>query len=233
MAYTQAVRKARAGLGGAYDPDVARVLRNTYFLLSLSLLPAIGGAALGVFYNPFALLGWMSFILFFGVMFGLQYVIVRNSNSFAGVGWLQVFTFSMGYFFGPTIGLALSFSNGFDILVLAVGGTAAIFFGMASLAAVVKRNVASTPLGMVLWVGMWMAFLLGIANVFLQIPALHLAVSAVFLVIASGFIFYTINSIINRGERNYITATMTLFIMLLNVFVSLINILMMFMGNRE
>jgi modulator of FtsH protease len=235
MAYIEPVRNVRSRLtAGAYDPDVARMLRNTYMLLSLSLLPAIGGAALGVMYNPFALVGPIPcLILFMVVLFGLQHVIVRNSNSLAGVGWLQVFTLSMGYFFGPTIALALSFSNGFDLIFLAVGGTAAIFFSMAFLGSVVKRNLGTPSMMSVLIIGMFMAFFLGIANFFLQIPALHLAISTVFLVLSSGFIMLTVNRIVNRGERNYITATLTLFIMILNVFSSLLHLLMAFAGNRD
>ncbi len=234
MSPFQSAKTMRYAATRGYDPDVARVLRNTYMLLAFSLIPAVIGAAAGVSYSPYALLGpWITLIVFMGAMFGLQFVIVRNRNSFAGVGWLQVFTFTMGYFFGPTIGVALSFSNGFDLIFLAVGGTAAIFFGMATVASVVKRNLGTTSMGSVLTIGIMMAFFLAIANIFLAIPALHLAISSIFLVISSGFILYTLNSIIHRGERNYITATMTLFIMLLNVFVSLLHLLMAFAGNRD
>lgn len=217
-----------------HDPDVARVLRNTYWLLGISLVPAVIGAAVGVVANP---LLYMHPLVYFGIfmvaMFGLQFVISRNSDNWTGVAWLQVFTLAMGYFFGPTIALALSFSNGVDLVFLAVGGTAAIFFGMATLSTVVKKDLGSTPLGMILTVGMMMAFFLAIANIFMKLTVVHLAVSSVFLVVSSGLILYTLNQIIHRGERNYITATLTLFIMLLNVFVSLLHLMMAFMGNRE
>lgn len=227
-------RAPRGIAGAAYDSDVARVLRNTYTLLGISMVPAVAGAALGVVANPLALMHpFLFFGVFMAVMFGFQYVIVRNRDSWVGIAWLQAFTLAMGYFFGPTIAIALSFSNGVDLVFLAFGGTAAIFFAMAALATAVKKNLGSTPLGMILSVGIGMAFLLGVGNFFLQIPVLGLAVSSVFLVVCSGFIFYTLNQIIHRGERNYIVATMTLFVMLLNVFVSLLHLLMAFMGNRE
>jgi len=235
MSIIETTRRASARFADRpYDPQVAKVLRNTYLLLAISMLPAIAGAAVGVVFNPVALMGpWLMLGFFVAFMFGGQYLIVKNSNSFAGVGYLQVFTFGMGYFFGPTFALALTFSNGLDLIFLAFGGTAAIFFGMAAAASAVKKNLGMTSMGTVLTVGIFMMFFLALANFVMGIPALGLAISAAFLVIASGFIMYTINGIIHGGERNYITATLTLFIMVLNVFVSILHLLMAFMGNRE
>ena len=226
----------RAGLGAEYaaSPQARRVLRNTYLLLGITMLPTIAGAFVGAMFPLMERLGWMSLIIFMGAMFGLQAMVIRNRDSMAGVGWLLVFTFVMGYFTGPLVGYALgSFSNGAELVALAVGGTAAIFMGLAGYATVTTRDFAGMSLGKTLFIGMWMAFALGILNFFLKIPALSLAISAGFMVIASGFILFTINRIVRGGESNYILAAMTIYIMLLNLFQSLMHLLMAFAGNRE
>lgn len=228
------VRYAVAERGYAASPQAQRVLRNTYLLLAITLLPAIAGAFLGAVFPLMAYMGWASLLVFLAAMFGLQYMVVRNRQSAAGIGWLLAFTFVMGYFVGPLVGYAIgSFSNGLELVALAVGGTAAIFFGLAGYATVTRRDFAGMSVGKTLFIGMWMAFALAILNLFLQVPALSLAISAVFMVIASGFILFTINNIVRGGETNYIMATMTLFIMLLNLFQSLLHLLMVFAGNRE
>lgn len=211
-----------------------RVLRNAYMLLGITLLPTIAGAFVGALFPLMAALGWMSLIVFLGAMFGLQAMVIRNRNSAVGIGWLLVFTFVMGYFIGPMIGLALgSLRNGLEIVATAIGGTAAIFFLLAGYATTTKRNFASPSLFKMLFIGMIMAFVLGILNVFIGIPALSLAISSVFIVIASGFILFTINNVVRGGEDNYIMVTMTLYIMLLNLFQSLMHLLMAFAGSRE
>ena len=226
----------RAGLGAEYaaSPQARRVLRNTYLLLGITMLPTIAGAFVGAMFPLMERLGWMSLIIFMGAMFGLQAMVVRNRESMAGVGWLLVFTFVMGYFTGPLVGFALgSFSNGAELVALAVGGTAAIFMGLAGYATVTTRDFAGMSLGKTLFIGMWMAFALGVLNFFLKVPALSLAISAAFIVIASGFILFTVNRIVRGGESNYILASMTIYIMLLNLFQSLLHLLMAFAGNRE
>ena len=226
----------RAGLGAEYaaSPQARRVLRNTYLLLGITMLPTIAGAFVGAMFPLMERLGWMSLIIFMGAMFGLQAMVVRNRDSMAGVGWLLVFTFVMGYFTGPLVGFALgSFSNGAELVALAIGGTAAIFMGLAGYATVTTRDFAGMSLGKTLFIGMWMAFALGVLNFFLQVPALSLAISAAFVVIASGFILFTVNRIVRGGESNYILAAMTIYIMLLNLFQSLLHLLMAFAGNRE
>ena len=226
----------RAGLGAEYaaSPQARRVLRNTYLLLGITMLPTIAGAFVGAMFPLMERLGWMSLIIFMGAMFGLQAMVIRNRDSMAGVGWLLVFTFVMGYFTGPLVGFALgSFSNGAELVALAIGGTAAIFMGLAGYATVTTRDFAGMSLGKTLFIGMWMAFALGVLNFFLQVPALSLAISAAFVVIASGFILFTVNRIVRGGESNYILAAMTIYIMLLNLFQSLLHLLMAFAGNRE
>ena len=171
----------RAGLGAEYaaSPQARRVLRNTYLLLGITMLPTIAGAFVGAMFPLMERLGWMSLIIFMGAMFGLQAMVIRNRDSMAGVGWLLVFTFVMGYFTGPLVGFALgSFSNGAELVALAIGGTAAIFMGLAGYATVTTRDFAGMSLGKTLFIGMWMAFALGVLNFFLQVPALSLAISA-------------------------------------------------------
>ena len=226
----------RAGLGAEYaaSPQARRVLRNTYLLLGVTMLPTVAGAFAGAAFPLMAALGWMSLLVFLGAMFGLQAMVIRNRHSMAGVGWLMVFTFVMGYFVGPLLGTALgSYSNGAELVAMAIGGTAAIFLGLAGYATVTTRDFAGMSLGKTLFIGMWMAFALAIVNYFLQIPALALAISSVFIVIASGFILFTVNRVVRGGEDNYILATMTIYIMLLNLFQSLLHLLMAFAGNRE
>ena len=229
MMYSSSVSAAAAPAA-----QTNRVLRNAYLLLGITLLPTIIGAFLGALFPLMAHLGWLSLIVFLGAMFGLQTMVIRNRRSTAGIGWLLVFTFVMGYFVGPLVGYALgSLRNGMEIVATAIGGTAAIFFILAGYATTTKRNFASPSLFKMLFIGMVMAFVLGILNVFIGIPALSLAISSVFIVIASGFILFTINNVVRGGEDNYIMVTMTLYIMLLNIFQSLMHLLMAFSGNRE
>ena len=210
-----------------------RVLRNAYLLLGITLLPTIAGAFVGALFPLMAALGWMSFVVFLATMFGLQAMVIRNRNNTAGIGWLLVFTFVMGYFIGPLLGYVVGLSNGVKIIGMAAGGTAALFFILAGYATATKRNFASPSIFTMLFTGMWMLFIIGMLGSFLAIPGLQLAVSALFMVIASGFIIYTINNVVRGGETNYILVTMTLYIMLLNLFQSLLHIIMAFTGLRD
>lgn len=215
-----------------------RVLRNAYLLLGITLLPTIVGAFLGALFPLMQYLGLLSLVVFLGAMFGLQAMVIRNRHSVAGIGWLLAFTFVMGYFVGPLVGYALgSLRNGLEIVATAIGGTAAIFFILAGYASTTKRNLASPSLGKMMFVGMWMLFGLsligGLMTVFADMSAFYLAISALFIVVASGFILFTINNVVRGGEDNYIMVTMTLYIMLLNIFQSLMHLLMAFAGNRE
>lgn len=212
-----------------------RVLRNTYLLLALSMVPTVIGAALGVAFNIITLVGpLLYFLLFMGVMFGMQFVIFANRDNASGVAWMLVFTGLMGYFLGPMLGIALqSFTNGAELIATAFGGTAAIFFGLAGYASTTKRDFSSPSMGRTLFIGMWMLFVIGCVNIYFANSAVALAVSSLFIFIASGFIVFTINRIVRGGETNYILAALTIYIMLLNLFQSLLHLLMIFAGNRE
>ena len=223
---------ASVGLRSAAQTN--RVLRNSYLLLAITLLPSIVGAYAGAIFPLMAALGWMSLIVFLAAMFGLQAMVIKNRHSVAGIWWLLTFTFVMGYFVGPLVGYVLgAYSNGAELVATAIGGTAALFFGLAGYASATKRDLSSPSLGKMLFIGMWMVFIVAIVNSFVGIPALSAAVSAVFIVIASGFILFTVNRVVRGGEDNYIMVTMTLYIMLLNLFQSLLHLLMIFGGNRE
>ena len=232
MANVIDVRRGAAGFKAS--PQAAKVLRNTYMLLAISLLPTIAGAALGVVFPLIAYFGVVGHIVaFLAAMFGLQYLIVRNRDSTAGVGYMLLFTAAMGYFIGPLLSVALTFSNGVELITMAMGGTAAIFFVLAGYASTTTRDFTAPGLTKVFFIGMIMAFALSMLNVFLLVPALALAISVVFMFIAAAFIVITINSVVRGGETNYIMATMSVYIMLINLFQSLLHLLMIFAGGRD
>ncbi len=210
-----------------------RVLRNAYLLLSLTMLPTIAGAFLGAAFPIFAYLGNLSFVVFLGGMIGFQMIVMRNRHSIAGIGWLLGFTAFMGYMLGPMLGFAVGLSNGVQIIATAAGGTAAIFFVMAGYATTTKRDFSSPSLHKMLLIGMWMAFGLGAINWFIGSSAISLAVSSIFIPIAAMFILFTINRVVRGGETNYIMVTMTLYVMLFNIFQSLLHLLMAFGGSRD
>ncbi len=210
-----------------------RVLRNTYMLLAISMIPTILGAIVGSIYSLMAVIGLWSFAVFFVALFGLQSVIIKNKDKASGVGWMLVFTFVMGYFMGPIINIALGFSNGGALIATAAGGTAAIFFGIAAYATVTKRDFSSMGMGKMLFIGMWMLFATSVVNIMVGSSVIALAVSSLFIFIASGFILFTINRVVRGGEDNYIMASLTIYIMLLNLFQSLLHLLMIFAGGRD
>ena len=225
---------AAAPTGAAAVARTNRVLRNAYMLLGITLLPTIAGAFVGALFPIYNYLGMLSFVVFFGGMIGFQVIVARNRHSVAGIGWLLGFTAFMGYMIGPMLHYALGLSNGVQIIALAAGGTAAIFFVMAGYATVTKRNFASPSMSKMLFIGLVMAVLLSVVNVlFIGMPAISLAVSSVIIPICAMFILHTVNKVVRGGETNYIMVTMTLYIMLLNLFQSLMHLLMAFTGNRE
>ena len=226
--------EVRAPATRAISPDAQKCLRNTYLLLGLTLLPTVVGSLVGVMFPITLMLGIMGhFIAFMVALFGMNYLIVRHRHSVTGVYLLLLFTFLMGYFMGPLLAVALTFSNGVDLIAIAFVGTAATFFILAGYATVTSRNFATPGIFKTLSIGIMMAFILSIVGFFVNIPWLSLAISAVFIPIASMFIVYTINGIVRGGETNYILATLTIYIMLLNIFQSLLHLLLAFAGNRE
>lgn len=205
-----------------------RVLRNTYFLLVLTMLPTAAGALLGVSMR-FAMTPLMGVLLFLGVSFGCFFAIEKTKNSSAGVFILLGWTGFMGLWLSQILQVALRFANGPEMIGTAAVGTAAIFFTLSAVATVTKKDFGF--MANFLFVGLIIVLLAGIANIFFAIPALALAISAVALVIFSAYILVDVSRIVNGGETNYITATLQLYLDVYNVFVSLLNILMMLSGN--
>lgn len=210
-----------------------RVLRNTYFLLALSMIPTVIGAVVGVNlrFTFFAGSPMISFLLFLGIAFGFMWGIERNKNSGLGVALLLAFTFFMGLMLSRILQFALGFSNGGSLIAMAGVGTGAIFFTLAGIATVTKKDFSF--MGKFLFIGVIVLLLAALANAFLQIPALALTVSAAAVMIFSVYILYDVSRIVNGGEDNYISATLAIYLDVYNVFVSLLNLLMAFSGERD
>ena len=203
-----------------------RVLRNTYFLLALSMIPTIAGAWLGV-QMKFALVGSahpaLGFIAFLAIAFGFFYGIEKTKNSGWGVALLLGFTFFMGLMLSRLLGAILGFSNGANLIALAFGGTAAVFATMATLATTIKRDLSG--MGKFLFVGMIMLLVAGFANIFLQIPGLTIAFSLIAIAIFSAYMLYDINRVVTGGETNYVSATLAIYLDIYNVFANLLALL--------
>jgi FtsH-binding integral membrane protein len=202
-----------------------RVLRNTYLLLALSMVPTILGAWLGVQFKFtfFAGSPAIGFLLFLAIAFGFFYGIEKTKNSGWGVALLLGFTFFMGLMLSRLLGVVLGFSNGVSLIALAFGGTAAVFATMATLATTIKRDLA--PMGKFLFVGMIMLLVAAFANIFLQIPGLMIAIALIAIGIFSAFMLYDINRIVTGGETNYVTATLAIYLDVYNVFANLLALL--------
>jgi len=210
-----------------------RVLRNTYFLLALSMVPTVLGALIGVqtHFSIFAFGPMVGMLLFFGIAGGLMYGVKKTQESGMGVALLLGFTFFMGLMLSDILRAALGFSNGGTLIALAAGGTGAIFLTLAGVASTTKRDFSG--IGKFLFAGMALVFVAMLANMFFQIPALALALSALAVVIFSGYILYDINRIVHGGETNYISATLSVYLDIYNVFVNLLSLLMAFTGQRD
>jgi modulator of FtsH protease len=209
-----------------------RVLRNTYWLLALSMLPTVLGAWLGVSTGIMASMGaGMSMVVFLVGAFGLMFAIEKTKNSSKGVLFLLGFTFFMGLMLSRMLAAILGFSNGATLIMTAFGGTAAIFLAMASLATVVKRDLSA--MGKFLMVGAWILFFAFIVNFFLQSSALMLTLLVLCLGVFSAFILYDVKRVIDGGETNYISATLAIYLDIYNVFQSLLALLGIFGGERD
>ena len=210
-----------------------RVLRNTYLLLALSMVPTAIGALVGVQLNFAFMAGspLMSFLLFLGVAVGFMWGIGKTRDSGMGVALLLGFTFFMGLMLSSILRAALGFSNGGTLIAMAAGGTGAIFVSLAGVASTTKRDFSN--LGKFLFAGVILLLVAMVANIFFQIPALSLAISAIAVIIFSAYILDDINRIVQGGEDNYITATLAVYLDVYNVFVHLLNLLMMLAGGRD
>ena len=210
-----------------------RVLRNTFMMLALTMVPTVLGALVGVQMQFSFMSGspLMSFLLFLGIAFGFMWGIERTKNSGMGVVLLLGFTFFMGLMLSRILQVALGFSNGGPLIAMAAGGTGMIFFSLATVATVTKKDFSF--MGRFLFIGMIVILLAIVANIFLEIPALSLTISAVAVLVFSAYILYDISRIVNGGEDNYISATLSVYLSIYNVFVSLLNLLLMLSGERD
>ncbi len=210
-----------------------KVLRNTYALLGVSLFPTVIGALMGMSMSwGFAASSPILFmIMTLGGIFGMFFLIQKNKNSSLGVVFLLGLTFLLGLMLGPILQVAFSLSNGGQIVSLAAGGTGAIFLVLAGIAQTSKRDFSF--MGKFLMIGLIMLILASLANMFFQVPAASLAISAIAVMIFSGFILYDVNRIVRGGETNYIMATLALYMNIYNLFVNLLYLLMALIGNRD
>ena len=209
-----------------------RVLRNTYWLLALSMLPTVLGAWLGVETGLSKVLsGWMGLIVILVGGFGFIYAIEKTKNSAAGVPVLLGFTFFMGLMLSSLIAAVLGFKNGSSLVMTAFGGTAGVFFVMASLASVIKRDLSG--MGKWLFVGAIVMMVGGIINVFVGSTAGMMAISVAAIGVFSAYMLYDLKQIVDGGETNYISATLALYLDIINVFQSLLALLGIMGGERD
>jgi len=219
-----------AGAGALASSN--RVLRNTYWLLALSMVPTVIGAWLGVSTGiTRSLTGGFGLIVFLVGAFGFMFAIEKFKNSAAGVPLLLGFTFFMGLMLSRLLGAVLGLSNGASLIMLAFGGTSAIFLGMASLSSIIKRDLGS--MGKFLFIGAIMLLVAGIANVFIQSSALMITLSVLAIGIFSAFILYDLKRVQNGEETNYISATLSVYLSIYNVFSNLLALLGIFGGERD
>jgi modulator of FtsH protease len=210
-----------------------KVLRNTYWLLAITLIPTAIGALIGASLQLTFLRTSpvISLVAILAIFYGWIYAIERNRNSGIGVALLLGFTLFLGLLLGPVLQRVLGFANGGQLVAMAAGGTALTFFGLSVVASSVKRDFSR--MGSFLMVGAIVIMLGVVANAFLQVPALTLAILAAFVIFSSLIILWQINTIVRGGETNYVSATLTLYVAIYNLFSSLLQLLGIFGGNND
>ena len=215
---------------GAFDTSATtsaernQVLRNTYWLLALSMVPTVLGAWLGVATGlTRALSPGIGAMVFLGGAFGFMYAIEKTKNSAAGVAVLLAFTFFMGLMLSRLVGAVLGQANGAGLIMTAFAGTGVIFLGMASLSSVIKRDLSG--MGKWLFVGALLIMVAGIANIFLQSGALMITLAVLTIGVFTAFILHDLKRVKDGLETNYITATLGVYLSLFNVFQALLMLL--------
>ena len=210
-----------------------KVLRNTYMLLGLSMIPTVIGAVIGINLN-FAFMAQspiLGFIVMLAVMFGLFWGISKNRDNGLGVVLMLGLTFFMGLMLGPILQVALHLRNGAQLVGIAAGGTGVIFFSLATIATVTKKDFSF--MGKFLFIGLILLIVAMIANMFFQIPVMQLTISAIAVLIFSGFILFDVSRVVTGGETNYIMATLEIYLDIYNLFVNLLQLLMALSGERD
>ena len=229
------------GRGSTYEPaqDVAysseqgqKVLRNTYLLLALTMVPTVIGAWIGMATSGIIMASpIISTVVMLAAVIGLQYAIAANRNSGLGVALLLLMTGLLGWWLGPILNVALSMKNGMALVGYAAVGTGVIFFAMGAVAATTKRDFGF--MGKFLFVGMIALLVAMLANMFLQIPALALTISTLVIVVFSMFLLYDLQRIMRGGETNYVMATTGVYMSLFNIFANLLHLLLALAGDRD
>ena len=231
---------ARGGFGRGYgaSPEIAasaegqKVLRNTYLLLALTMVPTVIGAFIGMSTASLVMgAPIVTTLVMLAAVIGLQFAIAANRNSGVGVALLLLMTGLLGWWLGPILNVALSMSNGMALVGYAAVGTGVIFMTMGAIAQTSKRDFSF--MGKFLFVGMIALLLAMIANMFLQIPALALTISTLVIVVFSLFLLYDLQRIIRGGETNYVMATTGVYMSLFNIFANLLHLLLALGGERE
>lgn len=219
------------GHSGTMSAVRHRVLRNTYWLLALSMIPTVFGAFIGVQTGLALPGGIFGFVIFMAVAFGFIFAIEKTKDSALGVAVLLGFTFFMGLMLTPILTRTLGFANGGTLIMTAFGGTAAILAVMASIATVSKRDFSA--MGKWLMAGVVVLLLASVANIFLGMSALSIVISVMAIAIFSAFILYDVQRIVNGGETNYITATLSIYLSVYNIFANLLALLGIGAGSRD
>src|SRR3954468_5167977 len=209
-----------------------KVLRNTYLLLALTMVPTIIGAFIGmqtagvITASPV-----LSTIVMLAAVMGLQYAVFANRNNGLGVALLLLMTGLLGWWLGPILNFVLSMRNGMALVGYAAAGTGIIFLAMGAVATTSKRDFGF--MGKFLFVGMIALLIAMIANMFLQIPALALTISTLVIVVFSLFLLHDLNRVVRGGETNYIVATTAVYMSLFNIFANLLSLLGILGGERD
>lgn len=210
-----------------------QVLRNTYLMLGLTMIPTVIGAAIGTSMN-FSFLAQSPIVgslVMLAMMIGLMFGVSATRNSIWGVILLFLFTFVAGWWLGPMLQYALNFGNGSQLIGLAAAGTGTIFFTLAGIATITRKDFGF--MRNFLLVGLVLIILASLANLFFTIPAVSLAISAAAVLVFSGFILHDVSRIVNGGETNYVMAALGIYLSIYNLFISLLQLLLAFSGERD
>lgn len=218
--------------GQGIAASAQKVLRNTYLLLALTMVPTVIGAMIGmttggiIMQHPIIMT-----VVMLGAVIGLQFAIAANRDSALGIGLLLLMTGILGWWLGPLLSVALALKNGPSLVLYAAGGTGLVMTVMATVATTTKRDFSF--MGKFLFVGMIVLLVAMLANMFLQIPALALTISSLVIVVFSLFLLHDLSRIVTGGETNYVMATTGVYMSLFNIFANLLSLLMAFTGEKD
>ena len=218
---------------GSLSTEQNKVLRNTYLMLALTMIPTIIGAFVGtsISFSFLAASPILGSLLMFGAMMGMLFAVAALRNSVWGIAALLGFTFVAGVFLGPILQVALHLKNGAQLIAMAAGGTGLIFFSLATIATVTKKDFSF--MGKFLFIGLILLIVASLANLFFQIPAMSLTISAIAVLIFSAYILFDVSRIVHGGETNYVMATLGIYMSIYNLFINLLSLLMAFSGQRD